>query len=391
MVRELPAPVTIRWRLPLFPVIVVAAFATLVSRMPHVLFRAEFWADDAVFYTDALHRGVAAIIEPLSGYLNLGSRSVAVVATFVPPLYAPLVAAVLSLLVLAAAAAFATSDRLPWNRRTGLIVAFGIVALPASFEVVGNMAHLQWPLSMWLAMTALSTAPTTPIRRGLEASGIAVVGLSSLIGLLLLPLFVRGPRYRLLTLAAVALLQILVFDFGGRRDAGDVEWAIVPWVFFLRVLVAPLLGPSIVETLTQPALVAVGLVVLVGVLNILVRTPPPITTWAVYLGTSIPLLAIIIGGEATDSLARAATAPRYFWLTGVVLVVLIAVNRRHLLAIPLLLLLIGGIVIEWRILEWPGGGWAERSACIGGPVSCSIPVEPIHDGWRVEWRPGTND
>ena len=389
MIRALPAHAAFRWLVPQFALVLIAAFAIVVSRMPWALFRAEFWADDAVFYTDALHRGVSTIIEPYAGYLILVTRLVAVMAAIVPPLYAPVVAGAMSLLLLAAAAAFATSARLPWSRRTGVIIAVGVVALPASFEVIGNMAHLQWPLSMWLAMTALSTPPVGAIRRGLETAGIAAVGLSSLIGLLLLPLFLRGPRHRLFTLAAVALIQVWILDFSGRRDPLDVEWALVPWVLVLRVVITPLLGPSITETLTQPALVVIGLVAFIAIVVVLAQGPRPISGWAVYVGTSIPLIGIVLGGDSTSSLASSATAPRYFWLAGVALVVVVAVSRRRLLAIPLIVLLIGGMVVEWRIVPWPDTGWAERSACIGGPRPCSIPVQPVEDGWKVEWRPGS--
>jgi hypothetical protein len=77
---------------------------------------------------------------------------------------------------------------------------------------------------------------------------------------------------------------------------------------------------------------------------------------------------------------------RYFYLTGVVFagMIVLALARGSWLAIPAAALLCLGMVMDARLPAVPPAGWAEQAACIGGPATCFVPVQP-EPRWAVHW------
>ena len=57
-------------------------------------------------------------------------------------------------------------------------------------------------------------------------------------------------------------------------------------------------------------------------------------------------------------------------------------QRRAGLVLAMLLSV--GIIWDFRILVPPTLGWADNSACIGGPDPCLVPVYPGGD-WDIRW------
>jgi hypothetical protein len=321
--------------------VVLGAFILAVSRLPESLFRAEFWADDGWLYTQALDMGPASIVDPYGGYLLLGQRAVIYVETLLPAYWAPLLGNLVALAVFVGAAAFAASDRMPWSRRTGTVIALGIVALPAADPIIGTLSHVQWSVALWIALVALSR----PATGRWESVGLGLAGLTGIGSMIFWPLFLRQPR-RLLIVGATAIVQVILYLFiADRYTAEPVDWALVPQAVMVRVFATPLIGP-----------VASGLTaMLVGALA---STP-------------------------TTMMLDPALAGRYFFLAGAAFVVLIVTRWPR--SLPLAGILLAGIVLSWRV-ESPGDmDWDERSACIGGSAACTVPVEP-EPKWDVVWR-----
>lgn len=356
------------------PTTFVVVLALLVTRLPHALLRAEFWADDAAYYSQALAGGIETILLSYGGALVVVQRLVALSETMVPPALAPLLGNSVALILVAGAATFATSDRMPWSRPRGMLIAFGIVSLPGSFQVLGNLAHAMWPMILFLALAALSRQPSTRSGRVGESAAIAVAGLSGPGALFLWPLF-RGRRLALV--GACAAVQLVMLVISQRAPVESTDWAMVPEVLVSRVLVAPLIG--IVPPFAP--LVGAGMAMIAALL--LPRSR--LGAWIVYIGTVFAIGGVLAVPD-TESLVVAYHATRYFWMSGVAWVVLIVAAAPRPLSLVPAALLVGGIVISWQVAVPPTAGWAERSACIGGPVACSVPVAP-DERWAVEWRP----
>lgn len=363
-----------------------AAAVIMIIRLPESLFRAEFWAEDGLFFSEALARGAGTIVETYMGYLIVGMRTVAYIETIVPVHLAPLVGNAVQIAVLAGAAAFALSPRMPWDRRTGLVIAVGVALLPASFEIVGTSSHLMWPATLWMALVPLTSEPGSRWGRIGETCGLAVAGLTGLGAILLLPLFVRGPRRRLVVVGVASLIQLGLLLLSDRPGGMRIDVAQLPYVVLLRVVVVPVLGPVIAETLAPPAVIALGLAIAAIVAYLLARHTPRSAWWIAHVMLVAPLAALVAAGYDSVLYADPDFAPRYFWLCGVALVVLIGTSRNRLLAASLATILCVGIAAQFRIPAAEEMGWAEQSGCIGGPVPCEVPVAP-DSRWNVRWMP----
>ena len=350
-------------------------FVLAVLRIPEALLRAEFWADDGRLYTDALLHGPASILMPYAGYLLVGTRAVAWLETLVPPRYAPLLGNLVALTVLAAVAAFASSSRMRWDRPTGTMIGVGIVLLPASFQVMGTLSHMQWPAMLWIALVALSREPASQRGRAAEALGLIAAGLTGPGAVLFLPLFLRS-RLRQIIVGAVAAVQTaVILTATSRLPAAGADLAVLPQVLVLHIFTVPLAGPR----LSLPGIVGVGVAAAVAIL--LTRST---IRWQLAYLLLVPAIAGIIVSEfATASFLDPWAAPRYFWIPGAALVMLLATQRSRVVAWPLIALFLIGATADFRIAV-PSAGWAENSACIGGATPCVVPVVPGAQ-WAVQW------
>ena len=364
------------------------AVGLLAFRMPEAILRAEFWAEDGLFYGQALSAGPLSLADTYAGYFIVGIRAIALFETIAPPRYAPLIGNAVALLIMAGVAAFATSRRMPWDRTTGALIAIGIVLVPIGFELVGTLVHIVWPVMLWIALVAISKEPKTAFGRQMETTGLGLAGMTGIGVVLMSPLFLRGPRRRLYVAIGAAIIQLLAtaLTFSDRAGPVGSEWTKVPFVWLVRALVTPLLGDRVAAVLPAAVLMLVGGLVVAIVVVLLLRTPRPIAALVILLTVAVPLAGIVAGGESTADLMRPAWAPRYFWPSAVGLVILMAVNRGRWTALPLIALFALGATIEFRIQPAAEMGWAERSSCIGRTEPCEIPVAP-GEKWNVEWQP----
>lgn len=213
----------------------------------------------------------------------------------------------------------------------------------------------------------------------------------------MLPLFLVGPRRRLLTVTVVALVQVVTTAalLAERPGSIGADWSAVPYVFVLRSLATPLIGSDLASVLPTGWVIFIGVVAAVSASVLLWRgqrltsAPGRSILLIVSLIVVIPMAGIAFGGESTSDLMSPWWAPRYFWPAGVGWAMLISLGLHspvRAVAVPLLILFVVGATLEFRISPAPTVGWARLSTCIGGPTPCEIPVAP-GENWTVRWQP----
>jgi hypothetical protein len=375
-----------RWPSLLASFVSVVVVVALVGRAPEVLLRAELWGDDGIHYSAALDRGPTVVLEPFAGYLLLAQRALVYITSLAPPYWVPVISNGLALAALAGVAVYLVRARFPWSRRASIGMALLLPLVPMSRPIIGALSHLQWTAALWLALVAVAAEPTTHRGRIVETTGIALAGLTGPASSILLPLFLLGPRRRLVVVGAAAFVQLALIVTSERAGA-TIEWAVLPLVVVHRVVVAPLLGTA-VAALPEALMLAVGAVVIVGVALAWMQQSRRVALWLAAVALLVPTASLARTEFATASFMEIGWHERYFWMTAVALAWTVVLSR----GIPRLVLaalLSVGIVTAFVLPERPYMGWEHRSACIRGPIACTVPVAPEGWGgrWDVRWEP----
>jgi hypothetical protein len=348
------------------------------------VFRAEFYADDADVYIDAVTLGIDSLIGPRGGTLAVIERLLTLPQAWVAPIWAPVLGNVVALAVAAIVAAFLASDRmaefLP-RRFDRLVLAAAFVLMPGSLEIFGTLSHIQWIVGAWLLALAVATpSPRT------ELPLVALACFTGPLVIFFLPLYAArwwikrdiGPALTVATVAAV--VQVLVLSGGARAPGGtppDVE--LVPVVLLERIFFAK-----------PPHALALLGIVLIATADV---------AWRWRLLATVPIISVPIAGlfqttAPTSQFFDDVSAERYFWLsTGLIVAVLIAIRpartgprwSRGVAVAAFAIIFATGL----RIPALPVAAWDELSVCIGGPTPCVIPVTPsplwdLH--WPDDWR-----
>jgi hypothetical protein len=181
--------------------------AALALRRAQAFSNPQFWAEDIYFYQRAYLLGWNAFLEPFAGYLDLVIRLIAHVAGRADPHFAPAIfvwgAAAATLYV----AARTLSPRCPLSHFAGLC-ALAVVLVPDTFEVLLNLANLQWVLAVGLILLLVSGDPAGRWQWIHDLAAAAALGLTGPFCILLLPFFAwRAWRRR--TRASVVLAVIV--------------------------------------------------------------------------------------------------------------------------------------------------------------------------------------
>ena len=160
--------------------VVLGCAAAIVARRPDVLARPQFWAEDGMqFYARAYQEpGLATLLAPYGAYYQTFPRLAGFVAQWVALPWAPLVVALMALLVQALPPAFLLSDRCagiaPQRSRRALLAAV-LLLVPNAMEVHVNVTNAQVHLAL-LAFLVLLAAP--PARLAWRAFDVGVLLLS---------------------------------------------------------------------------------------------------------------------------------------------------------------------------------------------------------------------
>lgn len=167
----------------LLPVAALGLFVVvLLSRKPWLLVRPEFWSDDGwEWYPDALHLGIACLVQPVNGYLNSLQRLVALATAGLSLLWVARVYAAVGIVVQAGCGAFLCSRRLDaaWpDVRARLLFALLAMLLPNEAEFYGNLTNAQWSLAVLACLVVCGSAPRTTVGWGFDTVVLLLAGLS---------------------------------------------------------------------------------------------------------------------------------------------------------------------------------------------------------------------
>jgi hypothetical protein len=269
----------------------------LIARRPDAVLRPQFWAEDGMFYVDALVRGSGSLLLPYAGYLHLGPRGTALLAAGFDPLWAPGIFTAVAAAVLLGVLALVLSARMPVAGRPWFALA--VVLVPDAREVFFNLTNLQWVLALGLIVLLLLPDPQTPAARAGDGLLALFGGLSGPFSLLFAPLFaVRAWRVRTPWSAMLATLLLATGAVQGwyiahgagatPEETGPVVLARLPAAVGLHLGVMPFAGWLPAALSTPAVLTAAGLALAAGLLALLCSRAAPAVRWT--LGAAIGLL-----------------------------------------------------------------------------------------------------
>ncbi len=382
------------------------ALAVLVARRPETLSRAQFFAEDGQVFFLGTYFGtpLEALLRPYNGYLHLVPRLVGALERSVPIALAPLIGNAVALTIVALIAAFLASDRmsplLP-DRRARLVAAAGFVLLPATHETLGSITFIQAYLVVLLVAVAFSSPPGRPLGRAIEATVVAVSGLSTPVVALLAPLqWIRIRRHGMgavpsaATATVAGALRILVVTSGGVAS-GSAESGRIVDIVFLRLIVEPFRGAvwtSLASDLGAPTwLWIVVAAMLGGLVTVALRALDRSLAIQLILATAaVGGLGIVRSLDFAEGLLDPLLLQRYFLVAGWAAVVIVAAGlfdaSRSVRRASLLLaaVLVVGMTADFRIPPQPDLGWSGRSSCIGRAAPCVVPVHPV-ETFSIRW------
>jgi hypothetical protein len=197
--------------------LLVFALATLAlfSRRPSLLTHAQFYAEDGTFwFAQAYNLGwLHSLLLPQAGYFNTMPRLAAGLALLVPLERAPLVMAIVGLLVQALPVPILLSRRLcNWaSLPTRLLLAALYLAMPNTREILIVATNTQWHLALAALLLALASSPRTWLGRAFDIAVVLAAAFSGPFCILLAPIallfwWLRRQPWSLLISALVSLV-----------------------------------------------------------------------------------------------------------------------------------------------------------------------------------------
>jgi hypothetical protein len=264
---------------------VAAAALILFLRKPWGLITPQLWAEDGpIHLADVDSWGAHAFFVPYRGYLHLLPRLIAWTANHLTDVaHWPLFYNVAAFLVVVALLARLASRRLDLPGKPWLILSFVLAAHTG--EVWFNITNLHWLTAFFLVQHVLIARPVTRVQRFGDLSILAVVGLTGPFVVVFLPLFVwRWWRDRhvdnlavLLTAAGCAAVQVYFIQTSGLTldpQSRPLNLEMLLAVTGSRLVVWPLFGSRIAETLSWPALGVIGVTFIAVLLGWALRPDP---------------------------------------------------------------------------------------------------------------------
>jgi hypothetical protein len=380
----------------------VAAFVVVAVRRPEAILHPAFVAEDGrVFFMSAYYDGFASVLTPYAGVLYVGTRLIALAEQFIPIAYAPLFGALASLAITAAIAAYVAGDALENvvpDRRVRLALALVFLLVANTEMTLGRPTYLQFYMGVFLVAAAVAG------RAGpLAYVAIALCSATGPFGMLVTPLYAarvsmhrdRDSWIRLAAVGIPAAVQAVILLRVGRE--GPVTPLLDPVAIALSLgghLITQLIGGSnvvIAEVfapplwLTAPIAIALALVVVAAARSLATRE------WVVLAYVSVAVLAssFALGLAQRSEWLIPYSGARYFVVPGVMLGTLIVLSaaRHNRAGMALALLLMVGAVSDFRLPPPTEHHWRAESACIGGPVPCTVPVYP-GGNWDIQYEPG---
>jgi hypothetical protein len=194
------------------------ATIALFSRRPSLLTHAQFYAEDGMFwFSQAYNLGwLHSLLLPQAGYFNTMPRLAAGLALLVPLERAPLVMAIVGLLVQALPVPIVLSPRMRnWAALpTRLLLAAVYVAMPNTREILIVATNTQWHLALAALLLALASSPRTWLGRLFDVAVVLAAAFSGPFCILLAPIalifwWLRRQRWSLVISILVSLVACI--------------------------------------------------------------------------------------------------------------------------------------------------------------------------------------
>jgi len=166
----------------------IACGLIVLARMPDRILNPQLYAEDALFYADALKFGGWALLRPYGGYLLVMPRLASWVAVHLPVLWVPAFFNVGALLLALVVLARLFSPRVALSHKPWLALA--VVLLPHIEDLFMVMENIQWILSLGLVLVLISADPATPAQRRGDSAMALLFGLTGVFSIILAPLYV---------------------------------------------------------------------------------------------------------------------------------------------------------------------------------------------------------
>jgi hypothetical protein len=371
----------------------LATIVLLFIREPGEFTHPQFWAEDGiVFFGEARHSGLSAVVTPYGGYYHLIQRLAAGLTSLSDPQSIPRLyfLACLGVHLLMVLLILSPRVNLPYKP----LIVLAIVGAPTSNEIFLSLTNIQWIFALSQVIVLISSPPT---HRTGALRDYTIVGLSGLTGpfiTALLPIYVlralgtRSRHYLGLLLLAIGCAAIQVTHSTQTLSTMVGDWAMFDYVvIFNRFFSLLFLGNSdflsIDDYLSHT---------LLGVLFFAVAA---YIVWRAFRIQSYPALAFLAAAVLLflPAILKFHLHPRllivsglrYYYLPSVLLIwALIACSREHLLPRAL-----GALIVVNLILWSPSLShdrlkdmrWKRHARCIGTKPVCKIPINP--KGWTL--------
>ncbi len=311
---------------------VFVAAVLLWVRKPWGLLNAQLWAEDGpIHLADVDAWGLNAASVPYRGYLQLLPRLIAWASQHLADVaYWPFLYNAAAFLVTIGVLLRFTSTRLSLPGKPWLVLSF--VLLAHTGEVWFNLTNLRWLTSFFLLQQLLMDRPMTRAQR---VGDLVIVGLAGLTGpfvLIYLPFFIwhwwrdgdREDLAVLLVAAGCAIVQMFCFldsDLVLEAQSRSLKLGLLLAVIGSRLVVWPLLGSGVAESLSLAALAVIGLTFIAVLLGWSLRAHPR-RRLRVYVVTTFGLMtSICMWRIRPDTWASAdlVNADSYFYIPRILL------------------------------------------------------------------------
>ena len=379
------AMVRLDWiRLTALPPIVVWILAVVVvilrSRQAQLIFE-----DGREWFVGARVHGLAWLLHPYAGYLQIPPRLVGQLEAWLPASLAPGVstAVAISLIGLVAVAAY----------RLWPPFALAVVLLANTGRTMGSPTFAHFYLAIALVIGLFSERVGRIGRLGLAFCSVA-----GPFGILLAPLYVvrwllvrdRDAAWRMASVAIPALAQVATLLVVGHRPDVARDMSVIDAVGIAATHLSTMIvgsrlgGTARVVPLWAGAAIACAIVVIL--VWVLVRLPRLVAGVVAYLIVVTVVATMAAGTADASSLLGPQSAARYFFVTGAVIAgaALFGAARGSRAALILVCLVGLGWSGDFLVDPMPPSSWATESACFDTPGPCTVHVFP-GGVWDIHW------
>lgn len=363
----------------------------LIARRTDAVTRPQFWAEDGMFYVDALVRGGNSLLLPYAGYLHLAPRGTALLATAFDPLWAPAIFTLVATGLLLAVLALLLSARLPVAGR--LWCALAVVLVPDAREIFFNVTNLQWVLGLGLIVLLLLPDARTPLALGGDLLLTLLSGLSGPFSLLFSPLFAfRAWRRRSRAAIALAIVALgtgavqgwyIAHGAGATpEETGAIVWQRLPAAIGLHFGILTFAGGLRAAVSSVTVLTLVGLTATAGFVALLNSRAAPATRS--ILGAACAL--VLFSGfyrcrHFLSELLVPGNGERYFFIPEVLFLwLLLAAGESgkiwRTVSRAFFLLFVTASLFTLRFQPFVDYDWARYAAELRAGRASSFPVNP---------------